>query len=105
MFNDVSAAANDPSLPNKLEARGGENGRQCDFSDGYYVPWSQCSDAINAWCTKHDGKSVSNGQSIEDVVVNGYKSGKWDVKFYGEQAIFGLWAHDITLTTSTSQIQ
>lgn len=82
------AMPDDISPASPIEARKGENtGRLCDFSDGYYVPWTSCSDAIVKWCRNHAGQSVPKGAWISDGPINGgYKSGKWNVELFGKQS-------------------
>ena len=68
-----------------LDKRTGKNGfgRECDFSDGYYVSWDDTRDAIQKWCASHNDQTIEQGKSLDDGEVKGYKSGIWKVKLYG----------------------
>ncbi|KAI4184901.1 MAG: hypothetical protein LQ346_006023 [Caloplaca aetnensis] len=72
----------DSSLTNGLETRSSDDGRACDFSDGYYVSWADTSNAIRYWCSVHSDVIVLNGKSVDDLTVTGYKSGKWKVQLH-----------------------
>lgn len=76
----------DSSLTNGLETRSSDDGRACDFSDGYYVSWADTSNAIRYWCSVHSDVIVLNGKSVDDLTVTGYKSGKWKVQLHGESS-------------------
>ncbi len=70
-----------------LQPRSGGDGRLCDFTDGYYVDWSDCSLAAAKWCSAHAGQEVTKGNKIDDGNVAGYRSGHWNVELYGNGSI------------------
>lgn len=81
--------ADHPARYVSLQKRGG-NGRKCDFSDGFYVKWSDCSDAAAKWCSAHADQEVAKGKKIDDGNVAGYMSGRWHVELYGKAYLRGL---------------
>ena len=58
-------------------------GRHCDFTDGYYVRWSDCTSAAAKWCRAHADHAVLQGKKIEDGAVGGFRSSHWNVELYG----------------------
>ena len=85
-LDDRAMARDNNSIEGLLIPRGNDDGRVCDFSQGYYVSWSDTSEAIKAWCSSHAGQTLGKGTSKSDTVQKTggtYMAGKQRVKLYG----------------------
>ncbi len=86
-LDDRATNRHNITTTNVLVPRSGQDGRACDFTQGYYVNWIDTSDAIEAWCSNNAGQILHKGdqraQTVRKTSGGDYLAGKTQVKLYG----------------------